>query len=194
MKDLPDELDVSQVDLVGSSYGGGIAAQFALDYPERVRRIVFIDAEVFGEGSNQAWVARLPFGLNRAFTWYVLGGGPLAGNLSKLACFDQIACAESTDFRLAREALVRIRGTTDALFAYSKTPRDQCIPTYLRLLSIPAMAIWGEEDKIIPPENGQRLANMLNARLEWIPQAGHIPHIERPELVATLILDYLNPN
>ena len=192
LNELLDQLGVAQVDLVGASYGGGIAAQFALDYPERVRRLVFLDAEVYGEGRSQAFIAYLPFGLNRALTWYALGGGPIAKQLTELACYDVTACEGDGELSEAREALARIKGTTDALIAFSKTAPDQRIPAELEYINSPALVIWGAEDRIITPENGQRLADALNSRLVWIERAGHTPHIERPEQVAPLILEFLN--
>ena len=42
-----DQLGIAQVDVVGHSYGGAIAARLALDYPERVRRVVFINSPIY---------------------------------------------------------------------------------------------------------------------------------------------------
>lgn len=190
LKALLDRLGVAQIDLVGSSYGGAIAAQFALDYPERVRRIAFLDAQVYDEAASMAWVADLPLGLNRAMTWFALGGGPVARSIGELACYNPAACLGDGEFAARREAINRIKGNTDGLIAFSKTGREARVPADLGLLEAPALVIWGENDQIVPPENGQRLADTLGVPVQWIPQAGHIPHIERPELVAPLILDF----
>lgn len=192
LKTLLDNLGVAQVDLVGSSYGGAIAAQFALDYPERVRRIVFLDAQVYDESAGMAWVADLPLGLNRAMTWFALGGGPVARTIGEMACYNPAACLGDGEFAARREAITRIKGNTDGLIAFSKTARQARVPADLGLLQAPALVIWGEADQIVPPENGQRLADTLGVPVQWIPEAGHIPHIERPELVAPLILDFLD--
>lgn len=193
LKDLLDQLGVTQVDLVGSSYGGGIAAQFSLDYPERVRRIVFVDAEIYGTGEGNGAVAYLPFGLNRAVTWTALGGGPVAAQLAELACADAAACLGDGEFTAARAHLTRIRGNTDALIAFSQTPRDKRLPDEIGQVTAPALVVWGEQDQIIAPEFGERLAAALpDARLEWIARAGHVPHLEQPAVVAPLILDFLD--
>lgn len=190
LKMLLDSLGVGQVDLVGSSYGGAIAAQFALDYPERVRRIAFLDAQVYDEAAGMAWVAYLPLGLNRAMTWFALGGGPVARSIGELACYEAAACLGDGEFADRREVITRIVGNTDGLIAFSKTGRQARVPADLGLIEAPALVIWGEADQIVPPENGQRLADTLGVPVQWIPEAGHIPHIERPELVAPLILDF----
>lgn len=192
LKDLLETLGVQQVDVVGASYGGGIAAQFALDYPERVRQLVFIDAEVFGEASNRAYIAYLPLGLNRALTWYALGGGPIAQKLVELSCHDVLACERAGELSRARESITRIQGNTDALIAFSQTPRDQRIPNDLANIAQPSLVVWGERDEILPENYAPRLADILNASLQWIPEAGHTPHIERSELVAALLLDFLS--
>lgn len=191
LAELLDQLGVGQVDLLGASYGGGIAAQFALDNPERARRIVFLDAEVFGEGGGNAWVAYLPFGLDRAMTWYALGGGPVAQTLVDLACYDLQACTGDGALDAARQRITRIQGTAEALIAFSRTTPEKRIPQDFPLLKADALVIWGAQDEIIPPENGERLAELLDAPLETIPQVGHTPHIERPALVAPLVLGFL---
>lgn len=191
---LLDELGVETVDVAGSSYGGAIAAQFALDYPERVRRIVFIDAQIYqvGNAGGQA-VAELPFGLNRALTWSTLGGGPLAPLLLASVCYDLDACREGGEFAGARAKLARIKGATDALIAFSRSPRDQRVPTDLGQVRAPALVMWGREDQVVPPEDGERLARDLpDARLEWIEAAGHVPHVERPTEVSALMTGFLD--
>lgn len=190
---LLDELGVETVDVAGSSYGGAIAAQFALDYPERVRRIVFIDAQIYevGNAGGQA-VADLPFGLNRALTWSTLGDGPFSSFLLSSVCYDIAACLEAGEFAGARTELSRIRGATEALIAFSRSPRDQRVPAEIGQVRAPALVIWGRADQIVPPQDGERLARDLpDARLEWIEAAGHVPHIERPDVAAGLITAFL---
>jgi pimeloyl-ACP methyl ester carboxylesterase len=56
---------------------------------------------------------------------------------------------------------------------------------------ISTQVIWGEGDKLIPADYAelwrQRLAN---ARISRVPRSGHLPHVERPEVVAQLIKDF----
>lgn len=193
LRGLLDTLDVRQVDILGSSYGGGMALQFALDYPERVRRIVLIDAQVY-EASGGAWVANLPLGLDRALTWTVLGGGPGGGLLSASACAPESQNCFGPEFAAGRQAILQIRGYTDALLAFSRTPRAARIPQEIGQVNKPVLILWGRQDSIVAPESGERLAREIpGARLEWIEGAGHVPHVELPEAVLPLIEAALQP-
>lgn len=106
-----DALSVGPVDVVGESYGGAVAAQFALDYPTRVPRIIFMDAAIYPRPNPLEFARGLPLGLGRAITWHALTGGPF-GFIGQY-CKDQPNC------RWLR--LARIAGTTDALTAMLST-------------------------------------------------------------------------
>jgi pimeloyl-ACP methyl ester carboxylesterase len=188
---LLDALQVSQVDLIGSSYGGGMALQFALDYPDRVRRIVLMDAQVYANNGG-AWVVNLPLGLDRALTWYVLGGGPGAAMVGRSVCAPEAVTCLDGEIAAAREGIVRIKGHTDGLLAFSRTPRDTRLPQDIAQIHHPVLILWGRQDGIIAPELGERLAREIpGARLEWIEGAGHVPHVEKPEMVEPLIAEFL---
>jgi pimeloyl-ACP methyl ester carboxylesterase len=188
-------LGIQRVDVVGASYGGAIAGELALDHPNLVRRVVFMDAQIYDEGRRGgALAARLPFGINRAVTWLTLGGGPLSTNLFDFACHDAAACLGDGDLIEALRPPTEIRGNVASLIAFSQSPRDQRLPDDIAQIAQPALVLWGDDDRILPPADGERLANDLpNAQIIWIAEAGHVPHIERPAEVATAILTFLGP-
>ena len=51
---------------------------------------------------------------------------------------------------------------------------------WLHRISLPTLVLWGAEDKVIPPQYGAAFRDLIpNARLEFLPQCGHLPQIER---------------
>ncbi len=55
----------------------------------------------------------------------------------------------------------------------------------LAKLPVPTLFLWGDKDVFAPPSSGQDMAaRMRNARIEVIPDAGHLPHLDRPDTVA----------
>lgn len=190
---LIDGLGLRRADVVGASYGGAIAGQLALDRPDLVRHIVFVDAQIYAAGSGPGeFVARLPLGLNRALTWLTLGGGPLSSRLFELACFEVAACQAGGDLTAVFTPPTTIEGNVRGLIAFSRSPTDQRLPAEVGAIRQSALVIWGRHDAIVPLENGLRLAEELpDARLALIEDAGHVPHIERPAETARLILDFL---
>lgn len=181
---LLDQLGVARVDLVGHSNGGTVAAQFALDHPNRIRRIVFIDAGMYVEPSAGERIIQLPLGIGRAVAWHAFGGGPWS--INALAC-ERRGCHWGD--------LALVENTTDTLRAMMRSHREYTgpIPLVDRMpqLRAPALAIWGAEDTITPLSHGERLARETGARLVVIPGAAHMPHLQRAEVVGRQVREFL---
>jgi len=186
---LLEQLGVPQVDIVAHSYGGAIAAQLALDFPEKVRQIAFIAAQTYdvGEGGGNQALGTLPFGIGRAITFNLLGAGPLSSVIAQSLCPDCDPATLNTRLRTAQ-----IQGTTDALIAFSQSPDISRLPADLPQLTQPAIVIWGNDDNIVPIEYGRRLAEEVRAR-EFIvyPDSGHVPFFDYPEQVLDKVLNFL---
>lgn len=170
--DLLDTLDLSEVVLVGNSVGGWIASEMALrDNHARIAAVVLMNAVgiksdrpenqiVDTRASNPADISKLSFA-NAAFR-------PDFGALSD---------AERAVMAANQQALAQYGGpgfTSDAGL------RDR-----LHRVTVPALAIWGEQDGIAPLGYGREFAESFpNSRFAPIPDAGHFPQIE--QLPATL--------
>jgi pimeloyl-ACP methyl ester carboxylesterase len=181
---LLDQLGVAQVDLVGHSNGGTVAAQFALDHPGRVRRIVFIDAGLYVEPSAGERIIQLPLGIGRAVAWHAFGGGPWS--INALVC-ERRGCRWGE--------LAKVANTTDTLRAMMRSHREYTGPRPLvdriSQLRAPALVIWGENDKITPLSHGQRLARETGARLVVVAGAAHMPHLQRAGEVGRQVRGFL---
>jgi pimeloyl-ACP methyl ester carboxylesterase len=60
-------------------------------------------------------------------------------------------------------------------------------------LHVPTLFLWGEADAFAPPSTGRQLAAaMPGARLDVVSDCGHLPHVERPEVVAAAINEFLD--
>lgn len=177
--DLLDEMGIEQVDLLGHSYGGAVSAQFALDYPEKVRRLVLLDAQIFENRIGQFFqsLGALPFGIGRAITWNSLGGGSTTF---------QAFCGEVDPCELAQVVLVR--GTVDALQAINDTEQVSRLPEDLPLIDRPVTVIWGSEDQIVAIEDGRRLADTMGVELQVIEGGSHTPFFDAPGTTAEKIL------
>jgi pimeloyl-ACP methyl ester carboxylesterase len=179
-----DHLGVAKVDVVGHSYGSAIAAEFALDYPQRVRRIVFISPGLYIERSATEALIQWPV-LGRAMAWHMIGGGPLS--------FVGRRCRNTPDCPSMRAA--HIRDSTDTLRAMMYTSRHTTVleDLYAEIprLTTPSMVLWGEKDWIVPRTVAERLSHDAHAELVVLPDAWHMPWIDKPDEVARRVLDFL---
>ena len=79
-----------------------------------------------------------------------------------------------------------------ALWEFTKASQIPDLPDQLALVQMPALVITGDDDRIVPTEDSIRLADELpNAELVVIPECGHIPHEERPELFMEAVIEFV---
>jgi pimeloyl-ACP methyl ester carboxylesterase len=185
---LLDELGVRQADVVGHSWGGVIVAQFARDYPERVRRLVIVDGGfyIYATGSPLETITDLPLGIGDAVIWHALTGGPKS--MTNLICNGRPNC------ELVPPA--NIAGSIEAHRATIHTSRSTTgiadLEAHLAEVRTPTLVLWGAGDRISPVANGERLAREIpGARLEVVREAWHMPWLNQPDETARRILAFL---
>lgn len=199
VRDLLDALDHGPVTIVGHSLGGGIAMQFAYQFPERCERLVLVSsgglgpevglplraATIPGAEVLIGLVARPPLvaattAIGRAAA--VLGIRPDPTLVEYLR-----GCATFVDDGARRAFVKTLRAVVDH--------RGQRISATDRLHlaeQLPTLIIWGTEDRLIPVHHAHAAHEQLPAsRLELFDGAGHVPHATDPERFARVLLDFL---
>lgn len=197
---LRDEIDrwletmgLRTVVFVGNSLGGSLALLLALENPDRISRLVLIDAAAYLK--KLPWVfrlAKLPFSkeLSRIVfkRWLI----KLA---MKQAFFQrERVTAERIDAYYER---LKSPGCLEAQIALVRSLGFRILNRYdqrLPALDIPTLLIWGEDDPWVRLSVGRRLNRELpHSTLRIIPHCGHAPQEELPEETAGLIINWLNP-
>src|SRR4051795_4100572 len=201
MRDLLSVLDVEQVTVVGHSLGGGVALQFAYQFPERCQRLVLVGSGGLGpELSAGLRAATLP-GAELVLTALTGVSGPLRAGMQVLEHVGQIThwkrvrdLAEAGDALLAlkdveaRRAFLRtLRGVVDA--------RGQAVTALDRLYlanAVPMLVIWGSRDPIVPALHAETVRSLVpSARVEVFDGAGHWPHLDDPDRFCDVLLDFI---
>ncbi|MWA00255.1 alpha/beta hydrolase [Actinomadura sp. LD22] len=196
--DFLDALDLDGVTLVHSDWGGGLLLT-AHGLDRRVFRLVVLPCEAFGNfppglpGRMVMIASRIPGGLRLAARHLRIG--PLR-RLPLL--FGQMARRPVPDALVRRwtEPLLRDAGVHRDLLAYWRSPfhgpelvRDT---EALRGFTGPALVLWPPDNRVMPPEHGLRLAELLPAgRYAEVPGAYVLSMLDEPETVAREIGAFL---
>ncbi|TXI39454.1 MAG: alpha/beta fold hydrolase, partial [Mycobacterium sp.] len=198
LRDLLDELGVARATVVGHSLGGGVAMQFVYQHPDYCERLVLIGSG--GLGPDVGWTLRLLSAPGAELIMPIIAPQPVLTAGEKVRSWVAKMGIESprggeiwnaySSFSDAetRQAFLRtLRSVVDY--------RGQAVSALNRLnvrADMPIMAIWGEQDAIIPVQHAYAaLEARPDARVEVMPGVGHFPQVERPTEVVDLIDDFI---
>jgi pimeloyl-ACP methyl ester carboxylesterase len=183
-----------RITVAGHSLGGGVAMQFAYQFPELCGRLVLVDSggmgpEVAGLIRAAALPGAVPFlavAANRLtvpVTSKVLGLFPWSRETRELGRH----AASLADAR-RRRAFVQTVRTSIGL----RGQRTSAIDRLYLAEAVPTMIVWGARDRVIPVAHGRRSAELMpGSRLEVVDDAGHFPHATHPAVFADLLTDFL---
>jgi len=174
---LLSQLKIDGAALVGLGFGGWIAAEMASMAPADLSRLILVGAMGI----------KPPVGdiLDAAVTGYV--DYARAGFHDQKA-FDRVYGAEPSGEQLemwdvCREMSFRI--------AWKPYMYSQTLPHLLCAVRVPALVVWGDDDKVVPQSAAKRYVEALpNAKLEIVKASGHCVDMEQPEALAKLVTTF----
>ncbi|WP_133501382.1 alpha/beta fold hydrolase [Cognatilysobacter terrigena] len=195
-----DALHVAKARVVGHSFGGGPALELALLAPERVERLVLVDAALAldaPQNDRDTLACRVLAHRGREPLLASTATNPL---WSRHLLESFVARKEAvTDARLAayREPM-QLRNATDALGAWAHAfacdPRSgrSTEPANVAKLAVPLTLIWGDADTVTPIAQAERLRALVpGTQLRVLHGVGHIPHLEDPTSFEPVLLQAL---
>jgi pimeloyl-ACP methyl ester carboxylesterase len=178
--DLCAALKLQRPAVAGASFGGWIAAEWGMRYSHALEKLILIDA--LGLRIDDAPAVDIlsldPRGLRNAV--FVDPSSELA-----LEVIPETPKTEAmVSAILSRQALARFA------WQYPDNPR---LRRYLYRVTAPAMIIWGERDGVVSVAHGEAFQNSIqNSQMMIVPTAGHLPHVEAPDVCAEIIIKFLN--
>ena len=188
---LLDHLGIRRTMLVGSSYGGAVAATCALDHAHRVEKLILV-----GTVNNND---PLRFILMRLFSSPLLGDvlSPLLIGSRRLLrkrmkrVYDRHECVLDERRVDARHFPLRAAGTQRAIIRTVRGWDAERISRDAHLIRQPALLLWGENDLEIPLADGERLHEQIpGSRLVVFLNCGHLPHEEYPEAFTKVVAGF----
>jgi pimeloyl-ACP methyl ester carboxylesterase len=175
---LLQELGIDEVALVGLGFGGWMAAEMAMCAPRNASHLVLVGA--MGVKPPRGDI------LDEAIIGYI---DYARAGFHDQSAFDALYGAEpSTDqleqWDLCREMSFRI--------AWKPYKYSQTLPHLLGIARMPALVVWGDNDRIVPPSAGEVYASKLSrARLVTVKSCGHCVEMEKPDELARLVTSFV---
>lgn len=188
-----DRLGVGRANVLGSSYGGAIAATIALDYPERVEKLVLVSSVINDD------IRSLP--ILRFASARVIGEliTPFLVDSRRLLLRRMRETIHPANHRLISDDRIRsIRRPLSAadghhsLLATSRAWDAMRVERDAHLITQPTLIIWGEGDSIIPIKDAYRLQRDISgAKLVVLTECGHVPQEEKPGIFVEFVAGFV---
>jgi pimeloyl-ACP methyl ester carboxylesterase len=195
-----DALQIPKATLVGNSMGAGLAIGMTLTHPTHVDKLVLIGglpSDVMAKLTSRSFRQALE---SRAPSWLVSFGNWLFGGLVTDSVLKEIV----HDHRLLTPAVIersnsnrRRPGVVKPILAMrnSLPSWEADFAPHLSSITHPTMIIWGERDRVFPMAVGEELHHRIRgSQFVRIPDAGHMPQWERPDLVNRSLIAYIQPS
>jgi pimeloyl-ACP methyl ester carboxylesterase len=192
--ELTRQLGAGRFVLAGNSMGGGVAWNYALQHPERLRGLILVDSggwpspQSRGEGPP-AIFKLLSNPLGRAIL-KSFDPTPLAKRGLRSAYVDPKLVTPELVARYTD--LSRAPGHRDILLTMQNRNRTPVTPATFAAIHTPTLVMVGEADKVIPPDQSRALARAIpGARLIAYPGVGHVPMEQIPDRSAADVAAFL---
>lgn len=195
VKDFMDALSIECASLIGNSLGGGVALQFALNFPQKLEKLVLVNSLGLGkEITLTLRLATLPF-VGRLFK-PTRSGTALA---LKQSVYDSTLISNDwvelyyqiATLPRAWEAVVGLIKTNIDLFGV-RTEIYNTIVDRLPTITAPTLVLWGQQDRVLPVTHAAVATKGLpNARVHIFDPCGHWSQVEHSQEFNTLVLEFL---
>lgn len=185
-----DALKLTTFDLVGSCVGGWIAAEIAARHSEKVRKLVLIGATgLFVEGAligDVFMMAQPEYGSS-----YASLRAMLFSSANQLIALEMVPDGKGElEDEVRRYQMLRFSSRIGFKppYFYNRPLRNR-----LHRIRSPVLVLWGEHDHMVPRVHGETYARLLPKAqpLKIIDGAGHSVHVEKPDVTAQAVLDFL---
>lgn len=198
VRDLLEALGQERGTVLGHSLGGGVAMQYAYQFPERCERLILVSSGGLGRELHPLLRAAALPGAEVVLPWLSRAGEQSVGRLVHLLGGIGVRASADLDETWrsfvslaepgARRAFIHtVRGIID-LHGQRIVANDRLYLT----AGLPTLIIWGAKDPLIPVQHARDAHERIpGSRLEIFPEAGHFPHRDDPRSFVTAVVGFI---
>jgi pimeloyl-ACP methyl ester carboxylesterase len=178
-----DKIGIKKLNIVGSSLGGQIAAEYTVNHNENIRKLVLVSPSGVMKHSTPALDAYIAAAL-------------YPNDDSALNAFQMMSGRKEIEDKTVNGFIERM-ALPNAKMAFMSTllglKDSEPITKKLQMITVPTLIIWGENDPIIPIEYAKSFISGINdCRFYKMTGCGHVPYVEKPKAFFQIVLDFLN--
>ena len=174
------ERNWQKFNLLGHSFGGGLAVKIAATFPERIEKLILLSPAIIQRKSIKTYLF-----------YYISYLGKKVFSLPGFKIFHP----------LAEKLIYKLAGTKDYYVAdgimketMKKIGKEEPLEMILEKIKIPTLILWGKKDDVLPIIDAYYIKEKIKgSELKIIPKARHSPHREAPEELAEIIVQFIKP-
>lgn len=179
--DLLDHFGLQRIPVIGSSMGGWLAAELAATCPERISRLVLVDAvglEVEGAEIADIFLMTPEETLPMVFH-----------DINQVAERERLFPPKPSPEEVESRENSQIMAQLLCWKPYMHNPK---LIHRLRRIKAPTLVVWGRQDRLVPLAHGEAYRDAIRgAQLRVIERCGHAPQVERPDQFVALVEEFL---
>jgi len=172
------ERNWEKFNLLGHSFGGGLAVKIAATFPERIEKLILLSPAIIQRKSIKTYLF-----------YYISYLGKKVFSLPGFKIFHP----------LAEKLIYKLAGTKDYYVAdgimketMKKIGKEEPLEMILEKIKIPTLILWGKKDDVLPIIDAYYIKEKIKgSELKIIPKARHSPHREAPEELAEIIVQFI---
>lgn len=193
LKELFESLEIQKGTIIGSSLGGSVAIDFALQYPEFVKALILVTPSING----CRYPLRVTFEAIKSMSLLKSKGFEIA--IQKFICNPYWEYLFPPQHRQeAREKVLRTIRTQKNFYSWDfklAVPRKPYANKLLSEIHVPTLIILSDLDKAFNIKVGEHVHKSIeNSKKSVLSDCGHLPFIEKPDEFNTVVLDFLKEN
>jgi len=178
-----ESIGIKKLNIIGSSLGGQIAAEYAVNHNDKIRKLVLVSPSGVMKHSTPA--------LNT-----YISAALYPNTDSALNAFQVMSGSKNVNEKTVSGFIERME-LPNAKMAFMSTllglSNSKAITEKLQLITIPTLIVWGENDPVIPIEYAQSFISGINdCRFYKMIGCGHTPYAEEPGMFFQIVSDFLN--
>jgi pimeloyl-ACP methyl ester carboxylesterase len=186
-----NQLGINTATIIGASYGGAIAATIALDYPERVDRLVLVGTVSSDEPKKKLLLRILQIPIIGDITTPLYLGSRWTLRKRMEDMYRRFGKPVDERMLAARHHVLATSNMQRAMIRTVRRWKADRIQRQASLIAAPTLLVWGEDDRHIPISGALLLRDAIpDSRLVLFKNCGHLPPTEYPEKFVELVAEF----